>query len=63
MRQQHMYAQSNVYEELIAQCEANPGMFPGTRFCLNQVLGDEQLAEFIRHRAWTDAELEKWEIR
>jgi hypothetical protein len=61
MRQQHMEVQPDAYVELIAQCEANPGKFPGTQFCLKQVLGDHRLAKFIRRRGWTETQLKEWE--
>uniref|UniRef100_A0A914MG06 Uncharacterized protein n=1 Tax=Meloidogyne incognita TaxID=6306 RepID=A0A914MG06_MELIC len=50
------------YIELIAQCEANPGKFPGTLYCLKLVLGEKELNEFIRNINWTEEQLREWNI-
>ncbi|KAF7638533.1 hypothetical protein Mgra_00001907 [Meloidogyne graminicola] len=50
------------YIELIAQCEANPGKFPGTFYCLQLVLGKKQLSEYIRNKGWTEQQLREWNI-
>jgi len=52
----------NEYQELIAQCQANQGKFPGTLYCLKLVIGEKHLADYINQRAWTDQQLKEWNI-
>ena len=61
-RLQNMSAKPDEYVELIAQCEANPGKFLGTQYCLRLVLGTQPLEEFIRQRAWGKEQLKEWDI-
>ncbi|KAL7076049.1 hypothetical protein ACQ4LE_004384 [Meloidogyne hapla] len=63
-RRQHPLKDAHpaTYVELIAQCEANPGKFPGTLYCLKLVLGEKRLNEYIQNRGWTEEQLREWNI-